>query len=84
MVTEWHAPVATFTREEDASFICCERSRFRKITCQHNQSRRGYADGTGINRSLARMRDAAGGRESRNLARVARKFMFNGWWPKKR
>ena len=27
--------------------------------------------------------DAAGGRESRNLALVARKFMFNGWWPKK-
>jgi hypothetical protein len=72
---------------------------------QHNQSRKGYADGTGINRSLARMRrkltwkvktsqdflsaqpisqgDAAGGRESRNLALVARKFMFNGG-PKKR
>ena len=29
------------------------------------------------------MRDAAGGRESRNLALMARKFMFNGWWPKK-
>jgi hypothetical protein len=27
--------------------------------------------------------DAAGGRESRNLALVAREFMFNGWWPKK-
>jgi hypothetical protein len=26
--------------------------------------------------------DAAGGRESRNLALVARKFTFNGWWPK--